>query len=123
MLQDLANRDEKLTGLPRAAISEADVGYLLEDLHRGRSVVCPANVVPARPTLVRWAYSTPAPGEEPAEVQVGNLVVMDRQEAEKHEKEVLRGGRSAEEVWGAQTCEFVQQRRDLEKFHAGYRLL
>ena len=123
MLQDLAGRDQKLTGLIRVAISESDVAYLLDDLHRGRSVVCPNNVVPARPTFIRWTYTPPDAGEEAVPVHVSNLVVMDRPEAEKHEKEVLKGGKSPEEVWGKETVELVRKRKELERLSSDYRLL
>ena len=123
MLQDLAGRDQKLTGLTRVSISESDIAYLMDDLHRGRSVVCPNNVVPARPTLVRWTYTPPGHGEEADPVHVSNLVVMDRAEADKHEKEVLRGGKAPEEVWGKETVELVRKRKELERLSSDYRLL
>jgi hypothetical protein len=91
----------------RLDISEVDVGYVFDELHFGRSVVAPTYVVPAKPQLIRWSRDEPLVWD--------NLVAMDRSEANKHEKEVLVGGRSPREVWGDETADLVERRRATER--------
>lgn len=59
-------------------LDEDDVSFLLEDLHRGRSVL-PPHLVPTRPTLVRWDPAAPVTPE--------NVVVMEHADAERHMRE------------------------------------
>lgn len=99
----------------RIPISEADVCYLFEDLHRGRSVTCPLNAICAKPTLIRW--------DAGGAVSVDNLVVMDRGEADRHDREVLHGDKTAAELWGEETVALVEKRRMLERENRDYRLL
>jgi tRNA threonylcarbamoyladenosine dehydratase len=61
-------------------IDEDDVALIFEDIYRGRSVI-PPHAVPSRPVLVRWDPTLP--------LSVGNCVVMEHGDAEKHTKECL----------------------------------
>ena len=137
MYQDLLAREQRRTGdvrcvalrplwIPapahsdfcrpyRIPISEADVCYLFEDLHRGRSVTCPLIAICAKPTLIRW--------DAGGAVSVDNLVVMDRGEADRHDREVLHGGKTPAELWGEETVALVEKRRMLERENRDYRLI
>jgi hypothetical protein len=47
---------------------------------------------------------------------------MERSEADKHEKEVLVGGKKAREVWGDETADLVDRRRETERALRKWRL-
>jgi hypothetical protein len=49
------------------------------------------------------------------------VVLMTKEEAKKHEQEVLVGRKSPEDVWGKEVVEKVNQRRQEEAFYAKYR--
>ena len=89
--------------------------YIFEELHRGRSVVGPEFAVPSRPALMRWRKNEP--------LNWGNLVVFEREEANKHEKECLIGAMQPEEVWSEETVTLVEKRRIIEKQSRDHRLL
>ncbi|KAL7420520.1 hypothetical protein Q5752_004470 [Cryptotrichosporon argae] len=92
-------------------VSQADVGYVFEDLHRGRTTFG-AEIV-HKPALVRWDRARPC--------RVDNLVVMTRKEADTHERECLRAGRSLVDVWGADDVEKVERRAQEARRVEAYR--
>ncbi|KAJ7084949.1 ubiquitin-protein ligase molybdopterin-converting factor, partial [Mycena epipterygia] len=99
LLRDLQTREARHAGDPtpsRLPIDEDDVAVILEDVHRGRSVL-PPHLVPARPTLVRWDPALP--------LTVDNCVVMDLPDAERH----VRDGAVQ---WGAEVEAVVRRRRE-----------
>lgn len=96
MYRDMLHRESKLTGeqlkyvlvasftrftrslaRSRLPIEEDDVGFIFDDLYRGRSVVPPYDV-PQRPTIVRWDFRK--------RITVDNCVVFELKDAEKHVK-------------------------------------
>lgn len=95
--------------------SEEDFSFIFEELHRGRSVVAPTFAVPARPSACRWRIDEPVTWE--------NIVIFEKEEAMKHEKEVLVGGKKPEEVWNEETIRLVERRRKLAKDSEDFRLL
>ncbi|KAK9894842.1 ubiquitin-protein ligase molybdopterin-converting factor [Cystobasidium minutum MCA 4210] len=112
---DLAAREERLTGINKIPFSEEEFGFIFEELHRGRSVIAPTFAVPARPSASRWRKDEPVTWE--------NIVIFDKDEAMKHEKEVLLGGKKPEEVWNEETVRLVERRRQLAKDTQDFRLL
>lgn len=87
----------------RQGINWEDVAFIFEDLYNARSSLPPHQVLP-KPTLMRWRK------EEP--VSPTNVVVMDAKSADKHEMEVLKGGKSVEEVWSTEAVEFVKRKSE-----------
>lgn len=75
MFVDFGARELKISGLSRLPISEDDVGYVFEELNRGRSIVAPNFAVPSRPTLCRW--------RKDGGHSLDNLVVFDRDQANR----------------------------------------
>lgn len=71
----LSSEEEKLTGSNLIPLKEDDMQYILDEIHRGRSVVPPHNV-PQRPSVTRWRKSEG--------LRTDNLVVFDRQDALKY---------------------------------------
>lgn len=139
MLTKLVGLESRLRGnLPgvRIALDEADVGYVLEEVFRGKSVV---SGVTTRLLLVRWE---PLPekgkgkgkegegeggegdswwGDAEHRIGVQGVVVMTKEEAKRHEMEVLKGRRDPVDVWGKEIVELVRVRREEERFWAKYR--
>lgn len=76
--------------------------------------MAPTYAVPARPSASRWRADEPVTWE--------NIVIFEKEEAMKHEKEVLLGGKKPEEVWNEETVQLVERRRDLAKRSQDFRL-
>ncbi|KAG0146638.1 hypothetical protein CROQUDRAFT_671035 [Cronartium quercuum f. sp. fusiforme G11] len=102
MFNDLLARECRLVGATTIPFSDEDIGYIFEEIFRGRSVVYPTFTVSSHPTLLRW---------DPREgLHWQNCVVMDRSEAEAHEREVLKKMRDPKSYWGPETVQIVEQR-------------
>ena len=121
----LAGQESRLrgnvTGM-RLTLNENDIGYITEEVFKGKSVVSDLST---RLQLTRWQ---PLPereegfwGEEDIRLRIDDVVLMTKEEAKKHEKEVLVGRKSPEEVWGKEVAEKVQQRRKEEAYYAKFR--
>ena len=109
----------------RLPIDEEDVSFILEDLHRGRSIV-PPHDVPSKPTLVRWDPDRPvsrrscvwtlygADASSSHQLSLENCVVMEQTDAEKHTKQCLSSEKTQtpEELWGAEAKRVFESRRD-----------
>ncbi|ORY62739.1 hypothetical protein BCR35DRAFT_308979 [Leucosporidium creatinivorum] len=103
----------KLTGSNKLPLTEEDVLYLFEEIHRARSVAPPL-AVPSRPCLVRW--------RKEEGVRWDNLVVMEREEGARHEQLVLLGTSDPEEVWGPEVTALVRKRTEEERRVRAYRI-
>ncbi|CUA72759.1 tRNA threonylcarbamoyladenosine dehydratase [Rhizoctonia solani] len=105
LTRDLLNRENQLAGgrINKLPISEQDIAYIFEDLHRGRSTIPPHPIL-ARPQLSRWNAKEP--------LTISNCVVLSHQEAQ-----VLQdhGGMGEEVVnkglWPSETLEVVSARQ------------
>ncbi|KAM0791713.1 hypothetical protein ACM66B_003982 [Microbotryomycetes sp. NB124-2] len=101
MHSQLTSLELRLTGQTRIPVSEEDMLYLFEEVHRARAV-CPPMYTTSRPCLVRWDKSKP--------IVWDNLVVFDRDQAAEHEKRCLVGDEDPRQVWGREVAELVEQR-------------
>lgn len=120
ILAQLQGSEEKLAkaqghdpvGL-RVPITIDDVGYIVEEVFHGRSVV---SGLATRLGLVRWKrpqgswISTSVPGQKSSNLDHGQVVCMTKDEAQKHEKLVLLGGQAPEEVYDRSVLDLVAQR-------------
>jgi tRNA A37 threonylcarbamoyladenosine dehydratase len=123
----LAGQESRLRGNIiglRLALTEADIGYVVEEVFKGRSVV---SGIPTRLMLTRWE---PLPfchkedgfwAENDHRLGIDDVVLMTKEEAKKHEQEVLICRKSPEDVWGNEVVEKVRQRRNEEASYAKYR--
>ena len=109
----------------RIPITKDDVGYLVEEVYRGKSVV---SRLSTRLALVRWTL--PDGGFEPTEdlegqksvrLSLNDLVCMTKDEAAAHEKEVLKKGRRPEDLYSTDVLHLVERRRAEEKHYQQYR--
>lgn len=118
----------------RLPITPHDAAFLVDDVFRGRSVV---SGLASRLVLVRWRRPEPGAGSIVARVDSGgvdgavdgpgagaggggvqkssnvrfrDLVCMTKEEAAVHEREVLRGNKQPEELYGADVVERVTAR-------------
>lgn len=108
------------TGM-RIPVNADDVGYLVDEVYRGRSVI---SGLTARLALVRWRkpqgrwVDTSTPGQKAVRLELDELVCVTKDEMLAHEKKVLKGDLSPEAAYGAEVAALVEQRREEER---GYR--
>lgn len=109
----------------RIPVTKDDVGYLVEEVYRGKSVI---SKLPTRLALVRWKapdgdFKTEMEGEgqKTVRLSLNELVLMTKEEAARHEREVLKGGRSPESVYSEDVLGLVERRREEEKHYHHYR--
>ena len=116
--------DSDVQGL-KIPITKEDIGYLIEEVYRGKSVV---SGVPTRLTLTRW--TAPEKGYRPDEdwegqkvsrVRLNELVCMTKEEATVHEKEILKGGRALEGLYGREVIDLVKKRQQEEAQYDHFR--
>ena len=113
---------EDVKGL-KIPITANDVGYLVEEVYRGRSVV---SGVPTRLALVRWKKAEGQSvdvreGQKSSKVRLGQLVCMTKEEAKVHEREVVLGDKQVEELYSPEVIELVEQRMREEEEYAQWR--
>ena len=109
----------------KVPITKDDVGYIVEEAYRGKSVV---SGLPTRLALIRWKrpekgfkVSEDWEGQKSVGLKLNELVCMTKEEAAVHEKEVLKGGRGPEEVYEKEIVELVKKRREEEEYYQRYR--
>ncbi|CAH7671609.1 hypothetical protein BY996DRAFT_4573115 [Phakopsora pachyrhizi] len=106
MYNDLLAREYKVFGTITIPFTESDVGYIFEEVYRGRSTICPTVKVTSTPSLIRW--------DPNQDLKFENCVAMTREEAEIHQTEVLINRGDPVKVWGTETVELVNNRFDEE---------
>lgn len=116
---------EESVGL-RVPVTVDDVGYLIEEVYRGRSVI--SNLA-SRITLIRWGWHAGqtafvdknTPGQKYSKLSLNDVVCMTRDEAARHEKEVLKGDKAPAEMYDGAVIDRVRRRMDEEAHYAQYR--
>jgi tRNA A37 threonylcarbamoyladenosine dehydratase len=106
------------TGL-RIPITSDDVGYLVDEVYRGRSVI---SGLASRLALVRWRRpegqwvdARSVPGQKSVKLDMEELVCVTRDEMLKHEKLVLKGDAKPEDLYSEEVLALVEQRREEER--------
>jgi tRNA A37 threonylcarbamoyladenosine dehydratase len=109
----------------KLGISVNDVGYLVEEAWKGKSVV---SGVPTRLALVRWnkpergsTIERGVEGQKSSKIRLRDLVCMTREEAAVHEREVVRGSKQPEQLYSKETVELVEARIREEIGYEKYR--
>jgi len=107
----------------RIPISKEDVAFLVEEVWRGKSVV---SGLPNRLALVPWQRPAEGfgadkewekEGQKYVRMDLKDLVCMTKEEAIRHEREVLKGGKRVEEVYDEKVIQKVQERmREAEEY-------
>ncbi|KAL8704114.1 MAG: hypothetical protein Q9201_002728 [Fulgogasparrea decipioides] len=106
-------------------VTKDDVGYIVEEVFRGKSVV---SGLPTRLALTRWRRPKGGfgidqrwDGQKSSTVQLEELVCMTKEEAAMHEKEVLKGGKPPEVIYDVDVVQLVERRRQEEKQYRRHR--
>lgn len=105
-------------------VTAADVGYVVEEVFRGKSAL---SGISTRLALVRWrkpvgsTIDLTVEGQKSSKVQLRELVCMTKEEAGVHEREVLKGDKSPEEMYDKETLEVVEARLQEESVYELYR--
>jgi tRNA A37 threonylcarbamoyladenosine dehydratase len=95
----------------KITITQDDVGYLVEEVYNGRSII---SGLFTRLVLTRWRKPTTnfvnqsIPGQKSSLLKMNELVLMTKEEATKHEKMILKGDKKLEEVYDMTTIEKVR---------------
>lgn len=115
ILRHMTGGDVAITQGLKTPISIGDLSFLVEDIFKGRSAI---TGVPTRLTLVRWNKPTEIPliriGEgkdeqKSSNLKLSDLVCMTKEESTRHDKEILRGNKTHEDVYDAVTLERIEK--------------
>ncbi|KAK9493000.1 hypothetical protein V1508DRAFT_417064 [Lipomyces doorenjongii] len=112
VLHSLAGQKMRLEGSQKLPLDAEDVGYLVEEVFRGRSVVSRESGG-NRITLTKWRSED--------EWTVQNVVLMTKEEAKMHEVLVLKGGENVEDVYPQAVLDLVKRRFEEEKAYSRFR--
>jgi tRNA threonylcarbamoyladenosine dehydratase len=111
----------------RIPLSKDDVQYLVEEVFRGRSVI---SGLTGRLALVRWRKPEGGfkideghgkEGQKTMRLKLADLVCMTKEEAQKHEREVLKGERVPEDLYEKDVLDLVAKRQEEEEAFDKYR--
>lgn len=91
-------------------ITVGDVAFLTEEIFRGRSAITGLST---RLALLRWRKPTKSTlisikDQKSTDVKLSDLVCMTKDEASRHEKEILKGDKTLEEIYDAETIAKVE---------------
>jgi tRNA threonylcarbamoyladenosine dehydratase len=111
----------------KISLNVDDVAYLVEEVFRGKSVV---SGLTTRLVLVRWEKSKDGYRIEPTwekegqifvKLDLGQLVCMTKEEAQRHEREVLLGDKSPQDIYGPEVLRLVKKRGEEEMAFSKFR--
>ncbi|KAJ4602397.1 hypothetical protein HRR84_002154 [Exophiala dermatitidis] len=111
----------------RIPINKDDISYLVEEVFRGKSVV---SGLGTRLALIRWRKPPGGfkidpeylpEGQKMIKLQLTDLVMMTKEEAQRHEKLVLRGDATPEDIYDSDVLLLVKKRHDEERSYERYR--
>lgn len=111
----------------RIPLSKDEVGYLLDEVWRGRSVV---SGITNRLALIPWERPAHGfridpqwaqEGQRLVALDVKKLVCMTKEEAARHEREVLRDGKGVEELYDEKILRLVEARFKEAEVYEQYR--
>ncbi|KAL1303884.1 hypothetical protein AAFC00_000338 [Neodothiora populina] len=108
----------------KIAVTHDDVGYMVEEVYRGRSVV---SGLSTRLSLLRWKkpetgfVDNSIQGQRVSNLKLGDLVLMTKDEAQRHEKEVLKGDKTVEDLYDEKVRKLVEARMNEERLYRAQR--
>jgi tRNA A37 threonylcarbamoyladenosine dehydratase len=108
----------------KVPITQSDVGYLVEEVYNARSII---SGLSTRLQLSRWNkpsanyVDTRVDGQKSSTVRMNDLVLMTKEEATKHEKMVLKGEKTLEDLYDTETIERVTKRMQEEERYERFR--
>jgi tRNA threonylcarbamoyladenosine dehydratase len=109
----------------RLPISKDDVSYLIEEIYRGKSVV---SGLSTRLALVPWqrdgGFATRVDtehGQKYLKLELTDVVLMTKEEGQRHEREVLKDGKELKTVYSQDVLAMVERRHEEERHYAKHR--
>jgi tRNA A37 threonylcarbamoyladenosine dehydratase len=131
ILCSLQGQEEKLAramgkdahGL-RLPVTLDDVSYVVEEVFRGRSVI---SGLPTRLVLTRWRQpyknfiEEKYDGQKTSLLRLKDLVLMTKEELVKHDKEILRGDKTPEDLYDEKILKLVEERMKDEATFSQFR--
>ncbi|ETN41885.1 uncharacterized protein HMPREF1541_03824 [Cyphellophora europaea CBS 101466] len=109
----------------RVPVSKDDVSYLVEEVYRGKSVV---SGLSTRLALVPWKlqggfmpHVKNEHGQKYIKLKLTDLVLMTKEEGQRHEKEVLMGGQDPDTFYDREVLDTVKRRQEEERQFEKYR--
>lgn len=105
-------------------ITQDDVGYLIEEVYNGRSVI---SGLSTRLCLTRWIKPSSdfvdrrTPGQKNSLLQMRDLVCMTKEEATNHEKEVLKGDKTPTDLYDQKVVAMVEKKLREEQLYERFR--
>ncbi len=117
---------EVVVGL-KVPLTPGDIAFLVEDIYRGRSAI---TSIPTRIVLIRWTapdYDTllrigeGRDEQKSVRLRLSDLVCMTKEEATRHQKEVLLGGKSPEDLYDKDVIDRVRSRIEEASAYEKYR--
>ena len=127
-MQGLEERIARTRGIDavglKVSISVGDVGYLIEEVYKGRSAI---SGLSTRLALVRWRkppegyVDLSVEGQKRVNINITELVCMTKEEMTRHEREILKGSKSPEDLYDKRVLDVVHQRVEEEKRYAKWR--
>jgi len=109
----------------KVPITQGDIAFLVEEIYKARSAI---TNIPTKLVLVRWRKPNESTllriGEEGSENEqkssklvLSDLVCMTKDEATRHQKEILHGDKGLGELYDAETIETVEKRlREIQAY-------
>lgn len=100
----------------RIPLTVGEVAFLVEEMYRGRSAI---SGLPTRLHLIRWrkpqesilkTIGEGAEQQKSTTLKMSDLVCVTKEEHKIHEKEILKGGKSPEDIYDAETISRVEAR-------------
>lgn len=97
-------------------LNTGDIAFLVEDLYKGKSAI---TGLPTKLVLIRWqkalgsALIRIGEGEDEQKstnLKLHDLVCMTKEEAIRHQKEILQGSRTHDDLYSPETVELVQSK-------------
>jgi hypothetical protein len=124
LVRQLAGQDP--TGL-RLPVNKDDIAFLVEDVWRGKSAV---SRLGNRLVLIPWQVPAAGfglnlalekEGQKTVAVELDQLVCMTKEEAARHEREVLHDGKNVSEIYDAAVLQRVDMRKKEAQAYEQYR--
>lgn len=111
----------------KVPIQSCEVSFLVEDIYKAKSAV---TGIATKLVLIRWQKPTRnilirigegADEQKSSDLKLSELVCMTKEEATRHQKEVLLGEKTVEELYDAEVIERVAKRQEEIKLYEKYR--
>ena len=99
----------------KVPITQGDVGYLVDEVYHSRSVI---SGVASRLALTRWHkplegyLDMSVEGQKRVKLDLTELVCVTKEEMTKHDKDVLRGTKTPEELYSKEVLDTVHRRME-----------